>query len=136
MVSLPPFETEGQPPPSGAQVLQLVERALRGFQAGEGPLPAFDLRVSVSSDYRTDALIEADKPLPPQFLDNLSAGDSSQAGLVVEWQEGVCSGQELLLGMAEVQERGGAARQAEAVSLSACLESFLKEEPLGPDDMW
>lgn len=24
----------------------------------------------------------------------------------------------------------------EAISLSSCLEAFLKEEPLGPDDMW
>ena len=136
MVSLPPPQTDAQSPPTGAQVLQLVEQALRGFQSGEDPLPPFDLRVSLSSDSRTDTLIEADKPLPPQFLDSLSAGDPSHAGLVVEWTEGVCSGQELLLSVAEVQGRGVAARQADAVSLSACLESFLKEEPLGPEDMW
>eukprot|EP00897_Mesotaenium_endlicherianum_P006759 jgi/Mesen1/6110/ME000310S05199 len=30
----------------------------------------------------------------------------------------------------------GSKRPSDAVSLYTCLESFLKEEPLGPDDMW
>ncbi|KAK8512013.1 hypothetical protein V6N12_074697 [Hibiscus sabdariffa] len=38
----------------------------------------------------------------------------------------------------EVHKSGFAAKKTrqEAISLSACLDAFLMEEPLGPDDMW
>ena len=38
----------------------------------------------------------------------------------------------------EVHKAGFAAKKTrqEAISLSSCLDAFLMEEPLGPDDMW
>lgn len=38
----------------------------------------------------------------------------------------------------EVQKAGFTVKKTrqEAISLFTCLEAFLKEEPLGPDDMW
>ena len=38
----------------------------------------------------------------------------------------------------EVHKNGSTAKKTrqEAISLFTCLEAFLKEEPLGPDDMW
>ncbi|KAE8710711.1 Ubiquitin carboxyl-terminal hydrolase 9 [Hibiscus syriacus] len=43
-----------------------------------------------------------------------------------------------LKGIPEVHKSGFAAKKTrqEAISLSSCLDAFLMEEPLGPDDMW
>ncbi|XP_062082489.1 ubiquitin carboxyl-terminal hydrolase 8 isoform X2 [Humulus lupulus] len=70
----------------------------------------------------------------------MAAGLSKRLNVLVCWPE-KCSEQQydthLLCSLPEVFKSGlFAKRPQDSVSLYKCLEAFLKEEPLGPEDMW
>lgn len=59
--------------------------------------------------------------------------------VLVCWQDKVLENYDisLLNSLPEIYKSGlFSKRSQEAISLYACLEAFLKEEPLGPEDMW
>jgi ubiquitin carboxyl-terminal hydrolase 4/11/15 len=76
--------------------------------------------------------IKMNEPLPvPKFSDNLE--------VYVTWSESMIEKYDtcLLSSLPEVlKPQLYARRPQESVSLYKCLEAFLKEEPLGPEDMW
>ncbi|CAI9100996.1 OLC1v1038210C1 [Oldenlandia corymbosa var. corymbosa] len=62
-------------------------------------------------------------------------------GISLDWNERDCElyDADSLKDLPEVQNTGPALKkpkQEEAISLFSCLDAFLEEEPLGPDDMW
>ena len=60
--------------------------------------------------------------------------------VILDWTPKECESYDAsyLKDLPEVHKTGLTAKKTrqEAVSLFSCLDAFLKEEPLGPDDMW
>lgn len=60
--------------------------------------------------------------------------------VMLDWTEKECGlyDASYLKDLPEVHKSGFTVKKTkqEAISLFSCLEAFLKEEPLGPDDMW
>lgn len=81
--------------------------------------------------------IEMDKPLPAIFN---SSRINTRIHVAVDWSEPALESYDVK--QLEVSSEGirtGSSikkQRQEAVSLYSCLEAFLKEEPLGPEDMW
>lgn len=66
-------------------------------------------------------------------------GLQKQLNLIVDWEDKSLEKYDtcLLNTLPEIYKSGLFSRKPqEPISLYACLESFLKEEPLGPEDMW
>lgn len=84
-----------------------------------------------------DALIELDKPLPAIFS---STRMNTRIYVAVDWSEHAldCYDVKQIEAMPEISRTGFSVKKPrqESVSLYTCLEAFLKEEPLGPEDMW
>lgn len=81
--------------------------------------------------------IEMDKPLSNVFS---TLRTSTRIHIAVEWSEEALEQYDIKqLEVASESFRAGTVvkkPRQEAVSLYSCLEAFLKEEPLGPEDMW
>jgi ubiquitin carboxyl-terminal hydrolase 4/11/15 len=84
-----------------------------------------------------DVLIEWDKPLPGAFT---SGQVNTPLQIAVDWSEYALEQYDAKqLEVITESLRGGYSAKKlrqEVVSLYSCLEAFLKEEPLGPEDMW
>lgn len=108
----------------------------------EGRVDAIEGRENAKSEFQyyvTDekckmmlSKIEMDEPI-------LSKGLQKQLYVLVCWQDKALEDYDicLLSSLPEIYKPGlFAKRIQEPISLYACLEAFLKEEPLGPEDMW
>lgn len=77
--------------------------------------------------------VEKDEPVSNELSKN-------QVHVLVNWSEKALERYDLglLNSLPEVHKSGGifGRRPQEPVSLYSCLDAFLSEEPLGPDDMW
>ena len=84
-----------------------------------------------------DVPIEWDKPLPGAFT---SGQVNAPIHITVDWSEYALEqyDSKQLEVITESLRAGYSAKKLrqEVVSLYSCLEAFLKEEPLGPEDMW
>lgn len=82
-------------------------------------------------------VIEMDKTLPTNFS---TARTNTRIQIAVDWSEEALEQYDVkqLEVASEVSRAGFQVKKPrqEAVSLYSCLEAFLKEEPLGPEDMW
>ncbi|XP_010247842.1 PREDICTED: ubiquitin carboxyl-terminal hydrolase 8 [Nelumbo nucifera] len=79
-----------------------------------------------------DSMVEMDEPI-------LVTESSGRLSVLVSWSAQMIKEYDihLLSSLPEIFKSGFfVKRPQESVSLYACLEAFLKEEPLGPEDMW
>ncbi|XP_050232500.1 ubiquitin carboxyl-terminal hydrolase 8 isoform X2 [Mercurialis annua] len=113
--------------------------ALEGNASSSTPEEANSRSNNVLQFYLTDEkglvkdmMIDMNEPVPMQ-------GAPKRLNILVCWPEKQIEQYDirLLSSLSEVYKSGFLAkRPQESVSLYKCLEAFLKEEPLGPDDMW
>lgn len=108
---------------------------------GKQPETPFQLWTTDEKGTTREASVLMDKPTPP--ASSSARANSKMRFVAVDWSATALE-QEYEMSKVdmppEVLKTGlpatsKKARQ-EAVSLYTCLESFLKEEPLGPEDMW
>lgn len=100
------------------------------------PLPSelsFQLSLTDEKGTNKDVFLQADDPVSiPRNCRRLQ--------VLVYWPEKMLDkyDTQLLDTLSEVLKFGFASKRLnqESISLYACLEAFLKEEPLGPEDMW
>lgn len=106
---------------------EMLESDDEGSLTGELGFPLSlieDSRASIIKPIHKDAIIKPG-PIVKVFLD---------------WteKEGELYDASYLKDLPEVHKSGFTVKKTrqEAISLFSCLDAFLKEEPLGPDDMW
>eukprot|EP00249_Psilotum_nudum_P021021 c27938_g1_i1 orf=647-3565(+) len=112
-----------------------------GYGQMNGNLPQcvqlFQLFLTEEKNMGRDIPIDIDKPLPLAFS---SIRMNSKIQITVDWSDKALKKYDVnqLEALPEVYKLGFPAKKArqETVSLYTCLEAFLKEEPLGPEDMW
>lgn len=65
-------------------------------------------------------------------------GESKQVHTLVNWEDKALEMYDikLLISLPEIYKPGLFMKKPEPISLYACLDAFLKDEPLGPEDMW
>lgn len=108
-----------------------------------GSLSSPDTEIDEASDrelsfriFLTDESVLNFKPLQSES----SVNPGTVTRVLVEWNEGEHEKYDssYLSDLPEVHKTSFSAKKTrqEAISLFSCLEAFLAEEPLGPDDMW
>ena len=84
-----------------------------------------------------NGIVKGSEIVMNELLD--SADLTGQLHILVCWSDNMLQkyDQRLLSSPAEVYKPAlFSKRPQESISLYKCLEAFLKEEPLGPEDMW
>lgn len=109
----------------------LRDRAsMLGSSAKQDPLRLFQFYLVEERFPGQDILIELDKPLPSVFR------SSQVIQVAVTWSENAKDLYDVDQLDALTDTFSRPKQRQETASLYSCLEGFLKEEPLGVDDMW
>ncbi|KAL0796151.1 hypothetical protein Bca101_067528 [Brassica carinata] len=101
---------------------------MEGNAVGDGGDSSFNV-------FLTETYASSLKPLEPGFVANLR----SATKVVVEWNEKEhekYDSSSLDVDLPEVYKPNFVKKAKKEVSLFSCLEAFIAEEPLGPEDMW
>ncbi|KAG2330310.1 hypothetical protein Bca52824_001490 [Brassica carinata] len=133
--------------------VQASSKIQNGRENGHLPNAAVDETSGTISDGDTEIAEASDRELTFRIFltdelglefEPLQSDSSVNPGIVtrvlVEWNEGEHEKYDssYLSDLPEVYKTSFSAKKTrqEAISLFSCLEAFLAEEPLGPDDMW
>lgn len=117
---------------------------IASFTDGEAATPSDMKEVDSSSDTELQFYLSDEKGMIKHFKIAMNepvevTGESRRMYVLVCWPKKVIKRYDtrLLSTLPEIFKSGFLAkRPQESVSLYKCLEAFLTEEPLGPEDMW
>ncbi|XP_058086865.1 ubiquitin carboxyl-terminal hydrolase 8-like isoform X2 [Magnolia sinica] len=106
----------------------------RSSESGDDPCPEIEFEFYLTDEKGITKNYKIEKNQPVSVIEL-----GRQLYLLVLWPDKTISQYDtrLLNSLPQIFKLGfSAKRLQESVSLYACLEAFLKEEPLGPEDMW
>ncbi|KAL3536010.1 hypothetical protein ACH5RR_004471 [Cinchona calisaya] len=126
-------DTDPDPDPD-AKAESILDEAADLDSESESAALGCDFQFYLGSYLCKDYKIEMDKPVPISTLTF-----DKVVSVVVSWPEKMVNDYDtsLLNVLPKVRETPPfSSKSQESVSLYECLDAFLKEEPLGPEDMW
>lgn len=118
-------------------VSEAIEPAMDNMEVEEETL-SFQLYEFNENSRGKQKRVDRDSLLQTAPCDRLIATSSPCVKVLLDWtrKEHELYDAQYLNDLPQVFKAGAKKTRQESVSLFSCLEAFLKEEPLGPDDMW